>query len=63
IIDDNGIRTKTPKKPLPPNVKAPPATEEELKYLTPEQIRKLKQLENGKFRVIVKKTPTPTPTP
>ena len=63
IIDDNGIRTKTPKKPVPPNVKAPPATEEELKYLTPEQIRKLRQLENGKFRVIVKKTPTPTPTP
>ena len=63
IIDDNGIRTKTPKTPKPPNSKTPPATDEELNYLTPEQIRKLQQLQNGKFRVIVKKTPSPTPSP
>lgn len=63
IIDNNGIRVKKPQKLVPPNVKAPPVTEEELKYLTPEQIRKLQQLQNGKFRVIVKKTPSPTPTP
>lgn len=63
IIDNNGIRVKKPQKPVPPNVKALPVTEEELKYLTPEQIRKLQQLQNGKFRVIVKKTPSPTPTP
>ena len=63
IIDDNGIRVKKPQKPVPPNVKALPATEEELKYLTPEQIRKLQQIQNGKVRVIVKKTPSPTPNP
>jgi hypothetical protein len=64
IIDENGIRMKKPQPPLPP-VLSP----EQLKYLTPEQIRKLEQyrrlnhLKNMKKRVIVVDPPTPKPTP
>ncbi len=62
IIDENGIRAKTPKKPQSPNVKNS-SSEAEVNNLTPEQIRQLKQLQNGKFRIIIKNTPTPPPTP
>jgi serine/threonine protein kinase len=66
IIDERGIRMKRPQPqpPMPPIV--PP---EQLKYLTPEQIRKLEQirrfeqLKNAQKRVIVVKPPTPKPTP
>ncbi|CAA9418732.1 MAG: Serine/threonine protein kinase [uncultured Pyrinomonadaceae bacterium] len=65
IIDENGIRMKKPQPPLPPVL--PP---EQLKYLTPEQIRKFEQyhrrlnrLKNMKKRVIVVNPPTPKPTP
>ena len=53
---------KAPQTPARPNAN-PPLPPQELQELTPAQIRKLKQLEKGNFRVILKKTPTPTPTP
>jgi hypothetical protein len=79
IIDEKGIRDKKTGKsliPVPPKPNIPP---EHLKYLTPEQIRKLeearklehlrrmqeinKRIEDRKKRVVVVKTPTPQPTP
>lgn len=41
IIDDNGIRPKYPKRPLPPDQK-PLLTPEQYRQLTPEQKRKLR---------------------
>jgi serine/threonine protein kinase len=64
IIDERGIRMKRPQPPIPPML--PP---EQLKYLTPEQIRKLEQmrqferLKNAQKKVIIVKPPTPKPTP
>ena len=62
IIDDNGIRMKVPKHSSRTNVR-PPLPPQDFKNLTPEQLRKLRRLGNGNFRVIVKDTPTPKPTP
>ena len=59
IIDENGIRLKSPPVPAHPNVKVPPAG---VRYLTPEEIQKLKELRK-KPRVIVVETPKPKPTP
>jgi len=59
IISEDGIRMKRPQPPLPPNL--PP--DEQLKYLTPAQIRKLQRLRNMKKRVIIVNPPTSKPTP
>jgi serine/threonine protein kinase len=79
IIDEKGIRDRKTGKsliPVPPKPNIPP---EHLKYLTPEQIRKLeearnlqhlqrmeqikKRIEDNRKRVYVVKTPSPQPTP
>ena len=58
VIDENGIRMRNPKPPLPPN--APPG---QPRYLTPEQIRKLKRIENLRRRIIIATPPKPQSTP
>ena len=62
IIDENGIRPKVPRIPRRSNG-TPPPPPETFTSLTPEQIRKLKRLGEGKSRVIVINKPTPKPTP
>ncbi len=62
IIDENGIRLKTPPRhnrsvPLSP---MPPIN---LQHLNPAQIRRLQRLGNKRNRIIIKKPVVPAPTP
>jgi serine/threonine protein kinase len=59
IISEDGVKMKRPQPPLPPNL--PP--HEQLKYLTPEQMRKLERFKNMKKRVVIVNPPKPKPTP
>lgn len=59
IIDENGVRMKKPNSPPRPPGVAPP---DEPRILTPEQIRRLRELRNKK-RIIVVNPPAPESTP
>jgi len=57
IIDDNGIRPKYPKRPLPPDQK-PLLTPEQIQKLTPEQKRKLRIIRRNQ---VLRDDPPPDP--
>lgn len=63
IIDENGIRMKTPPRRLRPTPVQPPLPSVIFKGLSPAQIERLKQIEKEKRRITIKKFPTPNPAP
>ncbi len=63
IIDEDGIRMKNPVRGSQVSPVQPPLPPEVFKHLSPAQIRRLERLNNRKNRIVIKKLPSPVPTP